>query len=432
MSLTCGKCTLDLSKSEGYVKCLGCYSRYHFNQCSGLSPNTWKAKSQQCKEEWRCESCRKKAKEPEVLNKPVSTSTSESSALLKHMQESFKSFFEEQEVKTSILLVTIEKNVQTHLQTIHENMESLVRSLVTKIDDLSNSFVSLESNQKKLMEDNSQLRSKLDVAHQKILSLERKMPNSIPQHVHNATTERSPNVQSASTNTLYSDALSRTRTPGLPNLPATSAQSQPSHVTHARSTADTSATADSNLISSRDDRARGNLGPEGWQTVSNRRQQKSRSSGPPPKIGTKSVSQAGTSSVPMVRPREARVRTSSLFITRFSPVVTAEDIKGLLTSLSLSHLVVSKLKTRYQESYSSFHVEVLESDFVKIDDENVWPDGCLIKRYQGRLKPDVVVTDVLSSDNTILSVPTNGGNPTGASSSVPLSASLSGATDGNI
>lgn len=416
--LKCLKCSLDLSRDTGYVKCLGCVGRYHYGQCSGISQNTWKAKGQQSRDDWRCEPCRKKLKESDTGSKSESVSetnitSGESTVLLKSIQESLQSFSDEHELKNSALLEKFEYNVQKHFETMNKNMEALVQSLVTKIDVLANSLVSMESNQKLLVEDNSQLKKNLNTAYQKIVSLERKMSGIGNQQIHhndNVATVISPSVSNAASSQRQYNDVTRTRTLASTSLPAATS-------THVHQTV-TGPTADHGSTSGRDDRARGNVDSAAdWQTVSYQRPRKARPAGPAPKIGTKSVSQAGAASSPMVR--APRVRTSALFISRFSPNITVGDIKGLLTSLSLSHLVVSKIKTRYRELYSSFHVEVLESDFVKIDDETVWPDGCLIKPFQGRLKADTVVSDVPPTDNTsttnsggnTLSDPTDGTHP---------------------
>ncbi|KAI5727200.1 hypothetical protein M8J76_015968 [Diaphorina citri] len=103
----------------------------------------------------------------------------------------------------------------------------------------------------------------------------------------------------------------------------------------------------------------------------------------------------------MVRRKVPSIKTSALFVTRFSPNVTVQDIKDLInTSLTLSHLKISKIQSKHQDQYSSFHVEVLVSDYSKIDDVSLWPDGCLMKQYRGRLLPEIVVSDT-SSDTSV-------------------------------
>ncbi|KAI5711797.1 hypothetical protein M8J76_016705 [Diaphorina citri] len=101
---------------------------------------------------------------------------------------------------------------------------------------------------------------------------------------------------------------------------------------------------------------------------------------------------AVSDSSPLVRKVGDKVKTNALFVTRFSPSVTSTMIKDIIQrNVKLSRLSVSKIQTRYQDSYSSFHVEVLASEFHLIDDENIWPDGCLIKQFYGKLLPQIII-----------------------------------------
>jgi hypothetical protein len=81
-------------------------------------------------------------------------------------------------------------------------------------------------------------------------------------------------------------------------------------------------------------------------------------------------------------------RSKALFLSRFRPEVTADDVhKSLKKQLSLKKLVCTKLKTKFN-SYSSFHISVMEDEFALINNIGVWPSGCLIAPYYGKLMPD--------------------------------------------
>lgn len=53
--MDCGKCTLELDSDGSYTECLGCGKHFHY-ACS-VSKTTWKAKTPELKEEWRCMFC---------------------------------------------------------------------------------------------------------------------------------------------------------------------------------------------------------------------------------------------------------------------------------------------------------------------------------------------------------------------------------------
>jgi hypothetical protein len=80
---------------------------------------------------------------------------------------------------------------------------------------------------------------------------------------------------------------------------------------------------------------------------------------------------------------QKRVRRKSLFVSRFSPDVTASDIeKSLKDQLQLASLACTRLKTKHN-SYTSFHVSVVEDDFHLINNTGVWPNSYLIAPYYG-------------------------------------------------
>lgn len=92
--------------------------------------------------------------------------------------------------------------------------------------------------------------------------------------------------------------------------------------------------------------------------------------------------------------RPGRIKTKSLFVSRFSPETTVDDIKDYLSRcLSLlGEVKVSRLATRFS-NYTSFHVEVPEKDFPLINNTSIWPRGALIKSFRGRLTPEKCFTE---------------------------------------
>jgi hypothetical protein len=94
-----------------------------------------------------------------------------------------------------------------------------------------------------------------------------------------------------------------------------------------------------------------------------------------------------SASLPIVSKRE---RSKALFVSRFSPEVTAADVeKSLKEQLSLKRLVCTRLKTEVN-AYASFHISVSEEDFPLINNTGVWPSGWLIAPFYGKLTSDQV------------------------------------------
>jgi hypothetical protein len=85
-----------------------------------------------------------------------------------------------------------------------------------------------------------------------------------------------------------------------------------------------------------------------------------------------------------------KAKTMPLFVSRFSPDVTAQDIKSSLEEeLKLSSLTCTRLQTKCN-TYASFHVSVSEKDFPLINNTGVLPNGCLISPFYGSLNADQI------------------------------------------
>ncbi|KDR11797.1 hypothetical protein L798_14176 [Zootermopsis nevadensis] len=118
---------------------------------------------------------------------------------------------------------------------------------------------------------------------------------------------------------------------------------------------------------------------EGFTTVSHK---KKPSSGTPSANTIRQRRQPlgvrNSASVPIVSKSE---RSKALFVSRFSPEVTAADVdKPLKEQLSLKRLVCNRLKTKFN-SYASFHISFDEEDFPLINNTGVLPNGCLVAPF---------------------------------------------------
>jgi hypothetical protein len=77
--------------------------------------------------------------------------------------------------------------------------------------------------------------------------------------------------------------------------------------------------------------------------------------------------------------------------------VTSTDIeKSLNEQLKLTLLSCTRLKTKFN-SYASFHISVVQDDFHLTNNTGVYPNGCLIAPYYGRLNPDQIYSAISAS-----------------------------------
>jgi hypothetical protein len=103
--------------------------------------------------------------------------------------------------------------------------------------------------------------------------------------------------------------------------------------------------------------------------------------------GNPCIGGSSSHSLPVIRKTE---RSKALFVSHFSPKVTADDIfEPLKEQLSRKKLACTKLKTKFS-SYSSVLISVTEDEFSLISNPAVWPSDCLIAPYHGKLMPDQI------------------------------------------
>jgi hypothetical protein len=106
-------------------------------------------------------------------------------------------------------------------------------------------------------------------------------------------------------------------------------------------------------------------------------------------------------------------RSKALFVSRFSPEVTADDVhNSLKEQLSLKKLVCTKLKTKFN-SCSSFHISVKEDEFPIINNTGVWPSGYLFVPYYGKLTPDKIFTSSTPEAGAPAAAINSAANPAG-------------------
>ncbi|GBM09765.1 hypothetical protein AVEN_101809-1 [Araneus ventricosus] len=103
----------------------------------------------------------------------------------------------------------------------------------------------------------------------------------------------------------------------------------------------------------------------------------------------------GASKVSSLKSVGKMPKRKAIFLTRLSLDTTVYEVSQFLNALKLNHLLCRRIRTKFQ-SYPSFHVEVSESDFHLLSDASIWPEGCLVTEFFGRLK------DQIYPDNTNL------------------------------
>lgn len=84
-------------------------------------------------------------------------------------------------------------------------------------------------------------------------------------------------------------------------------------------------------------------------------------------------------------------RHIDIFVSRLEPCVTTSMLKSELFN-SYSDVTINKLVTKHP-SYSSFHVRLPAEKLDVVLEPTFWPDGVMVKRFWGRLTPEMILSD---------------------------------------
>lgn len=94
-------------------------------------------------------------------------------------------------------------------------------------------------------------------------------------------------------------------------------------------------------------------------------------------------------------------KRSAIFVSRLNPSTRSTDVIDFLSPLNLKHIVCTQIKTKYN-TYASFHIEILDSENHLLLSESLWPEGSIVSKFYGRLKPDQILVDNNTASNTSL------------------------------
>lgn len=136
-----------------------------------------------------------------------------------------------------------------------------------------------------------------------------------------------------------------------------------------------------------------NADNDGFVLVSNKKSKNKINPSPKKITGKKArIPNFGVKNTSSLAVIEKRPKRAALFVSRLLPSTGEQDIiKSISDQISINPFKCSKLKTKFS-SYTSFHVSVEEQDFDAVSNTELWPEGCLIMPFYGRLLPNQVAS----------------------------------------
>lgn len=354
---TCPTCKSAFFGRQKNLKCVGpCGFRYHLD-CANLGETEYDFYMEGGTSSYKCEKCISASKSSHGDNTPVRP---------KIISSPKKIISPTRELKLPSL--HSEESLSVQLETVRLNSVSIIDTVSTILEYVKE----LEKEMKELKSENAAL--KIQMAEILILNKDSSLHKPTQQDLNLG--QQSTKSYSSVLSENVKQAKSAMSKNSLTHLASNSKANEVSVPTICNS--DITITQSSN---------KHQIDTDGFQLVSK-----------PKKKGR--IHRVGTLSSSKLEMAPERVKTKALFVSRFSPKVNANNIEDSLkhhTNLRL--LSVSKLKTKYQ-TYSSFHISVDERDFEFLNNPEVWPTGCLIAPFYGKLKSE----QLFAPSNTIESV----------------------------
>lgn len=142
--MKCNHCGENLEGDE--VKCCGCSKCYHFG-CS-ISEPTYRAKSKEARDKWRCVKCREKGKQSSIVLR--STRRGSSGSIVEDLENS----------DLDSELDSIDKT--------YPGLKNILNKILHSINFMSNSFDNMTKKFEELLEENSKLKSEMKIMRETI------------------------------------------------------------------------------------------------------------------------------------------------------------------------------------------------------------------------------------------------------------------------
>lgn len=106
-------------------------------------------------------------------------------------------------------------------------------------------------------------------------------------------------------------------------------------------------------------------------------------------VGTRETQENSKSTVTLPKVN-LRICTAKIFVSGQEPSITASAMNNHLTLSGITPTSVTKLKTKFGH-YSSFCIEVPDTDVDSMFDEQIWNSGAVVKEFSGTLDDDKIV-----------------------------------------
>lgn len=171
--INCGRCKSQLSPSKPRAKCSVCKIEYHLNKaCSGVLKESWKTKTDEGRNSWRCVTCREMSRSQVAEKVDQFESRNDSSRSSKRLRTDFDNSLDNGVVSNTsvenlninnIIEAAVKKVAEQFTQTIDEKLDIKLKQ---HLEPLSHEQESIKRDIQELKEENEYIRWNQDSSEQ--------------------------------------------------------------------------------------------------------------------------------------------------------------------------------------------------------------------------------------------------------------------------
>lgn len=172
----CGGCDNKLGNQNDWVTCGKCKNKYHY-ECSNVSLNTWRAKGQKKRDQWKCKKCRKQRTPSEKETDRNEQEDEESSSEDENENTDKIEGKEEEEEEINI------EDVRAMMRRIEKKLDKLMDAhekfieITAKVTELEKTIDFLDKENKDTKEENKEMKIKMKDMEERLFKLENSEAN---------------------------------------------------------------------------------------------------------------------------------------------------------------------------------------------------------------------------------------------------------------
>lgn len=173
VQINCGKCKNQVSPNKLKAKCSECHLEYHLTKvCSGIVAESWKTKSEEGRNSWRCQDCRNVSKSQ--VSQKINEYESRNASAVKRKKVNESEDDDERGLDLNgNIPMNSNDNLLAAMQNIFRNeFDKHRQDMKSNIDEVKELLTDQQESINELKNDNENLRSKVSTVENQVFDME--------------------------------------------------------------------------------------------------------------------------------------------------------------------------------------------------------------------------------------------------------------------